>query len=176
MLDAPISGTPVVAAAGKASLFVSGEESVYQRVRPVLDFATSVPLVGRFGTGSKLKYIANLLIGIHIAAAAEAIALAERAGVDPELAIETISGSVAASEMFRHRAPRMVQRDFAAPMNDVDAFLKDVDLIQEFARTAGVDAALFQAAGKLYQRAADHGLGDQELSSIVTLLADEPER
>lgn len=172
MLDAPISGTPVVAAEGNASLFVSGEESTYERVRPALGFAAHAPLVGPFGTGSKLKYIANLLIGIHIAATAEAMALAERAGVDAELVIATISGSVAASEMFRHRAARMAYRDFDAPMNDVDAFLKDVDLIHTFARSAGAETALFGAAGELYRRAAGAGLGDKELSSIVTLLTD----
>jgi 3-hydroxyisobutyrate dehydrogenase len=170
MLDAPISGTPIVAAAGKASLFVSGEASAYEKVRPALDFAASAPLVGAFGTGSKLKYIANLLIGIHIAAAAEAVALAEHSGVDPQLLIETISGSVAASEMFRHRAAKMADRDFDAPMNDVNAFLKDVELIKGFARSSGAHAPLFQRASELYQSAAIQGLGDKELSAIVTLL------
>ncbi len=172
MLDAPISGTPTVAASGKASLFVSGDAATYERVRPVLGFAASAPLVGPFGTGTKLKYIANLLIGIHIAAAAEAMALTERAGVDPELAIELISGSVAASEMFRHRAPRMAQRDFDAPMNDVNAFLKDVALIRQFVQASGADAGLFELAGQLYERAAAEGLGDKELSAVVTLLTD----
>ena len=172
MLDAPISGTPTVAAEGKASLFVSGDEVAYRLAEPYLSFAASAPLVGPFGTGSKLKYIANLLIGIHIAAAAEAMALAGRAGVDQDLVIDTISRSVAASEMFRHRAPRMARRDFEAPMNDVNAFLKDVELIEEFARSAGADAPLFQTAGDLYRRAAGEGLGDKELSAIVTLMSE----
>ena len=173
MLDAPISGTPSVAAEGRASLFVSGEEAAYRQAEPYLTFAGSAPLVGPFGTGSKLKYIANLLIGIHIAAAAEAMALAERAGVDPDLVVETISHSVAASEMFRHRAPRMARRDFEAPMNDVNAFLKDVELIEEFAHSAAAAAPLFTTAGELYRRAAGQGLGEKELSAIVTLLADD---
>jgi putative dehydrogenase len=173
MLDAPISGTPLVAAAGKATLFVSGEPDVYQRVRPVFEFAAAAPLVGPFGAGTKLKYIANLLIGIHIAAAAEAIALAEHAGVDAQMVVELISGSVAASEMFRHRAPRMVQRDFDAPMNDVNAFLKDVALISDFARSTGSQTDLFDVAGRLYARAAERGLGEKELSAVVTLLRDD---
>lgn len=172
MLDAPISGTPAVAAAGKASLFVSGEEAVYDRVRAELAFAAVTPLVGPFGAGTKLKYIANLLIGIHIAATAEAIALAERSDLDLGVVVELISGSVASSEMFRHRAPRMVQRDFDAPMNDVNAFLKDVRLIREYTASTRSSSALFEVAAQLYERTADQGLGEKELASVITLLTD----
>jgi len=175
MLDAPISGSPVVVANGKASLFVSGPEDAYRQVRPFLGFAASAPLVGPFGTGSKLKFIANLLIGIHIAAAAEAIALAERAGLDSELVIATISNSVAASEMFRQRARRMVDRDFDAPMNDINSFLKDVELIQDFASQSGATSALFDLSSGLFRSAAESGLGEKEVAAIVTLLAEGKE-
>jgi 3-hydroxyisobutyrate dehydrogenase-like beta-hydroxyacid dehydrogenase len=170
MLDAPISGSPKVVAEGKASLFVSGPEDVYRQVRPFLDFAASARLVGPFGTGSKLKFIANLLIGIHIAAAAEAIALAEHAGLDADLVIDTISNSVAASEMFRQRAQRMARRDFDAPMNDINSFLKDVELIQDFVGQSAATSALFDLSGGLYTRAAEFGLGEKEVAAIVTLL------
>jgi putative dehydrogenase len=175
MLDAPISGSPVVVANGKASLFVSGPEDAYRQVSPFLGFAASAPLVGPFGTGSKLKFIANLLIGIHIAAAAEAIALAERAGLDSELVIATISNSVAASEMFRQRARRMVDRDFDAPMNDINSFLKDVELIQDFASQSAATSALFDLSSGLFRSAAESGLGEKEVAAIVTLLAEGKE-
>jgi L-threonate 2-dehydrogenase len=175
MLDAPISGSPVVVANGKASLFVSGAQGAYQQALPFLDFAVSAPLVGPFGTGSKLKFVANLLIGIHIAAAAEAMALAELAGLDSDLVIKTISNSVAASEMFRQRAQRMADRDFDAPMNDIGSFLKDVELIQDFASQSTATSALFDLSGGLFRRAAESGLGDKEVAAIVTLLAEGKE-
>jgi L-threonate 2-dehydrogenase len=164
-----------VVANGKASLFVSGAQGAYQQALPFLDFAVSAPLVGPFGTGSKLKFIANLLIGIHIAAAAEAMALAELAGLDSDLVIKTISNSVAASEMFRQRAQRMADRDFDAPMNDIGSFLKDVELIQDFASQSTATSALFDLSGGLFRRAAESGLGDKEVAAIVTLLAEGKE-
>lgn len=170
MLDAPISGSPKIVAAGKASLFVSGSEDAYRTASPFFDFAASARLVGPFGTGSKLKFIANLLIGIHIAAAAEAIALAERAGLDLNLVIDTISNSVAASEMFRQRSQRMANRDFDEPMNDINSFLKDVELIQGFANQSAATSALFDVSSDLYRRAAEIGLGEKEVAAIVTLL------
>src|SRR5580704_153000 len=135
MLDAPISGTGPQAQTKDITIFASGDRADFERARATLAcVARSVRLVGPFGAGSKLKYIANLLVAIHIVGAAEAIVLGEKAGLDPSMLVEVLVDSAATSRMLEVRGPSMATRQYATPMMKVDVFQKDLDIIGNFAK------------------------------------------
>ncbi len=147
MLDAPISGTGPQATAKDIAIFASGDRADFERARNVLShFARSVRYVGPFGAGSKMKYIANLLVAIHIVGAAEAIVLGEKAGLDPSLLVEVLADSAATSRMLEVRGPSMATSAYATPMMKVDVFQKDLDIIANFAKQSKCPVPLFSSA------------------------------
>ncbi len=171
MLDAPISGTGPQATAKDISIFASGERSDFERARGVLShFARSVRYVGPFGAGSKMKYIANLLVAIHIVGAAEAIVLGEKAGLDPSLLVEVLADSAATSRMLEVRGPSMATGNYAIPMMKVDIFQKDLDIIANFARQSRCPAPLFGASVPFFTAAAAQGMGSQDTAAVVSVL------
>jgi 3-hydroxyisobutyrate dehydrogenase-like beta-hydroxyacid dehydrogenase len=171
MLDAPISGTGPQAQAKDIAIFVSGDRADCERARPVLALlARTVRYVGPFGAGSKLKYIANLLVAIHIAGAAEAIVLGEKAGLDPSVLVEVLTDSAATSRMFEVRGPSMAAGTFASPMMKVDVFQKDLDIIADFAKQSKCPLPLFSASVPLYTAAVAQGLGLQDTAAVISVL------
>ena len=125
---------------------------------------------GPFGAGSKLKFIANLLVAIHIAAAAEAIVLGEKAGLDPSFLVEVLADSAATSRMLEVRGPSMATRNFATPMMKVDVFQKDLDIIASFAKQSKCPAPLFSASVPLFTAVAAQGMGLQDTAAVVSVL------
>ena len=171
MLDAPISGTGPQAATKDIAIFASGDRIDFQRVRDTLaHLARSVRYVGSFGAGSKLKYIANLLVAIHIVGAAEAIVLGEKAGLDPSMLVEVLADSAATSRMLEVRGPSMATGAYATPMMKVDVFQKDLEIIANFAKQAQCPVPLFSASVPLFTAVAAQGMGLQDTAAVVSVL------
>jgi putative dehydrogenase len=171
MLDAPISGTGPQAEAKDITIFASGDRAEFERVRTLLShFARSVRYVGPFGSGSKMKYIANLLVAIHIVGAAEAIVLGEKAGLDASTLVEVLAASAATSRMLEVRGPSMATGAYATPMMKVDVFQKDLDIIANFAKQAQCPVPLFSASVPFYTAVAAQGMGLQDTAAVVSVL------
>jgi 3-hydroxyisobutyrate dehydrogenase len=175
VVDAPISGGPVRAGNGELLVVVGADEEALALAKPVLDrLASSLILVGpRIGDGQLLKVINQLLAGVHIAAAAEAVALARGVGLDPATVINALTGGAAHSFMLADRGPRMVEVYEHEPevKSRVDIFVKDMGIVADVARQAHVATPLAIAAQDLYRQADEAGLGAQDDSSVVTILS-----
>lgn len=181
VVDAPVSGGPVRAGNGDLLILVGGADKNVARVRPVLDrLSSTLTVVGqRVGDGQLLKVINQLLAGVHIAAAAEAIALARGAGIDPSAVVEVLSAGAAGSFMLSDRGPRMLEALAGEPgvKSRVDIFVKDMGLVATLARSVGVATPVASAAQQLYLLAENAGLGANDDSSVVRLLGrDRGER
>ncbi len=171
MLDAPISGTGPQARSKDITIFASGDRAEFDRVHDTLaHFARSVRYVGPFGAGSKLKYIANLLVAIHIVGAAEAIVLGEKAGLDPGMLVEVLADSAATSRMLEVRGPSMAASTYATPMMKVDVFQKDLEIIANFAKQSKCPVPLFSASVPLFTAVAAQGRGLQDTAAVVAVL------
>jgi L-threonate 2-dehydrogenase len=171
MLDAPISGTGPQAAAKDIAVFASGDRAEFDRARDTLShFARAVRYVGPFGTGSKLKFIANLLVAIHIAGAAEAIVLGEKAGLDPSMLVEVLADSAATSRMLEVRGPSMATGAYATPMMKVDVFQKDLNIIANFAKQSQCPVPLFGTVLPLFSAVAAQGMGLEDTAAVVSVL------
>jgi 3-hydroxyisobutyrate dehydrogenase len=177
LIDAPISGGPVRAGQGDLLIVVGAAENALATAQPVLDhLASTLTIVGtRPGDGQALKAINQLLAGVHIAAAAEAIALARGLGLDPAVVIEALSKGAAGSFMFSDRGPRMLQAytGGAEVKSRVDIFVKDMGIVTGVGQDAHVPLPLAAAAHQLYLIAEAAGLGAQDDSSVVTILSPD---
>lgn len=177
LVDAPISGGPVRAGQGDLLIVVGAGDSALAATRPVLEhLASTLTIVGpRPGDGQALKTINQLLAGVHIAAAAEAIALARGLGLDPEVVIAALSQGAAGSFMFADRGPRMLQAytGGAEVKSRVDIFVKDMGIVTSVGRSAHVPLPLAAAAQQLYLIAEAAGLGAADDSSVVTVLSPD---
>ena len=170
-LDCPISGTSAMVARGDGIIFVGGDHAVYERWRPMLE--TILPRaihVGVAGQAMVLKLVANLLVAVHSAAAAEALSMVERASLDVPQALELLGSSAATSRMLEVRGPLIAKRDFPAQMK-LDLFMKDLHLIREAAATLGAPVPLTDVAERLYAAAQAAGHGSEDLAVVVTALA-----
>jgi 3-hydroxyisobutyrate dehydrogenase len=179
LVDAPISGGPVRAGNGDLLIVVGADDTTLETVRPVLDhLASTHTIVGpRPGDGQALKTINQLLAGVHIAAAAEAIALARGLGLDPAVVIEALSQGAAGSFMFADRGPRMLQAytGGAEVKSRVDIFVKDMGIVTDVGRTSHVPLPVAAAAQQLFLIAEAAGLGARDDSSVVTVLSPDTE-
>jgi 3-hydroxyisobutyrate dehydrogenase len=179
LVDAPISGGPVRAGNGDLLIVVGATKDALAAAQPVLDhLASTLTIVGpRPGDGQALKSINQLLAGVHIAAAAEAIALARGLGLDPAVVINALSKGAAGSFMFADRGPRMLQAytGGAEVKSRVDIFVKDMGIVTSVGRTCHVPLPLAAAAEQLYLIAEAGGLGAQDDSSVVTILSPASE-
>lgn len=173
MMDAPVSGTGSQAAAKDITVLASGNRADYDRAEPLLkDIARAVHYVGTFGAGSKMKYVANLLVTIHTLAAAEAIALAEKAGLDPKLMVELLARSGGGSTMLQVRGASMAAGTYQTPMMKVDVFQKDLDIIANFARQTGCAVPLFSASVPYFTAAQAQGMAGYDIGAVVAILRE----
>ena len=169
-LDCPISGTSAMVERGEGIVFVGGDPSVFGRWRPVLE--TILPravFVGRAGQAMVLKLVANLLVALHSAAAAEALLMARKAGLDLELVLDILGRSAASSRMLEVRGPLVARGEFP-PQMKLDLFMKDLHLIQDAARSVGAPLPLTDVAERLYAAALQAGHGGADLSVVVKAL------
>lgn len=163
LLDAPISGMPSMVAARTATIFASGDDGAFQRARAVLEAITPrVRLVGGFGSGSVTKYVAHLLLAVHNLAAAEALHLARRAGMELEPLLDVLSGTIAHSAVLAARGPTMVSGRFRPAPGPVDTLIEGLEQVDVFARTVDAPTPLMDLALRLYgdARSAGHGADD----------------
>jgi 3-hydroxyisobutyrate dehydrogenase-like beta-hydroxyacid dehydrogenase len=169
-LDCPVSGTSGMVERGDGIIFVGGPRALYDRWRPLLESVLPrAVFIGPAGQAMVLKLVANLLVALNSAAAAEALSMTERSGLDPRLALEVLTGSAATSRMLEVRGPMIVQRRFPAQMK-LDLFMKDLHLIQEAAAAVGAPLPLTDVAERLYASARDAGHAGADLAVVVTAL------
>jgi L-threonate 2-dehydrogenase len=174
LLDCPISGSPAMVAPRLATTFASGERDSIDAVRPVLD-SISGPWVytGEFGTGASMKYVANMLLAAHMAAAAEAMQLARALGLDLELVQQTLDNSIASSAIWRQRGPVMQARQWTPAPGPIATLQPILTQIAAAAGGAGLDPPVFGAARALFDRALSQGWGDLDIAAVHDLLAGQ---
>ena len=172
MIDAPVSGGAAKAAAGEMTIMASGAPEAFAKCAPVFDaIAARVYRLGdRPGPGSKVKMINQLLAGVHIAAACEAMALGIRAGADPQTLYEVISNSAGSSWMFQNRVPHILAGDYT-PLSAVNIFVKDLGIVLDTAKKFAFPLPLTAAAHQLYLAAAAQGHGLEDDASVVKVYA-----
>jgi len=169
-LDCPVSGTTSMIERGDGSFLVGGERGLYERWRPILESALPrVVHIGRVGQAMTLKLVANLLVALHSAAAAEALTLARKAGLDLDLALDVLNSSAAASVMLKVRGPMVIRNEFPAQMK-LDLFMKDIHLMQEAAAAVGAPLPFTDLAERLYAAAQAAGHGAEDLAVVVTAI------
>jgi len=174
VLDAPVSGTGLQAADATLVVYCSGPEAAYERVKPFFDLISQKSYdLGEFGNGSRMKYIANLLVTVHTLATAEAHGLGSAAGLDPELVQEVISAGVGSSKIFDIRGPMVAASSYEPPSARLAIIAKDAGIIAEFARAAGASTPLLDAAIPIFEQGKSDGFGDLD-AAAVRLLLDGP--
>jgi len=169
-LDAPISGGAAKAAAGQITMMTAGRPEVYEKCGAVLDgMAAKVYRLGdRAGAGSKVKVINQLLAGVHIAAAAEAMALGLREGVDPAALYEVITHSAGNSWMFENRMAHVLAGDYT-PLSAVDIFVKDLGLVLDLARASKFPLPLSSTAHQMFMQASTAGFAKEDDSAVIKI-------
>lgn len=172
MADAPLSGTGAQARTGDLVAFVSADEQSDrdQAISVLRRFTRAQYDVGVFGNGSKYKYVANLLVAVHNVAAAEALVLAERAGLDLESVLVAVGDGAGSSRMLEIRGPLMAERAYTDPSVRLEVFGKDVAIITEFAAEVGAQAPLLAASSDIYRAALAAGLADQDTACVAEVL------
>ncbi len=168
LIDAPVSGGAARAAKGELSVMGSGAKAAFKKADAVLKaIAIKVYELGdAAGTGSKVKMINQLLAGVHIAAAAEAIALGIRTGADPKVIYEVISNSAGSSWMFQNRVPHILDGDYT-PLSAVNIFVKDLGIVLDSAKKMTFPLPITAAAHQMFLAAAGAGLGYEDDISVV---------
>ena len=171
MLDCPVSGTGAQAVKRDLVLFASGDPAAIERARPVLTaVAYDVRDVGAFGTGIKIKYVANLLVAIHNVAAAEALLLAERSGLDVQFVLDAVSGGAGGSRMLQLRGPLMAREEYEPATMKIDVFQKDIDLIRRHGSAVGSPLPLLEACLPVYDGAMKQDRGKQDTACVFSVL------
>jgi 3-hydroxyisobutyrate dehydrogenase-like beta-hydroxyacid dehydrogenase len=171
LLDCPISGTGAQAAAKDIAVYASGERRAFNRCRRVFDgFARSTYYCGAFGVGSKLKFVANLLVTIHNLSTAEAMVVGEKAGVDLGLLYRVISDGAGASRMFQVRGPLMVRGRYLPAHMKSKIYQKDIDIIRAFVRRLKCPTPLFDGSIPYYTAALRQGFALEDTASIHAVL------
>ena len=170
-LDCPLSGTGAQAKNRDLVVYASGDSNaIAQCMNLFADFAKQSADLGRFGNGSRMKFIANHLVAIHNVAAAEAMILAERAGLDPKMVVDMIGPGAGGSRMFQMRAPMMVEGVYEPATMKVSTWKKDMAIIAEFADDVGCATPLFTLTQPVYAEAIAMGLGDQDTAAVFEVL------
>jgi putative dehydrogenase len=169
-LDAPISGGAQRAAQGELTILASGSAAAFARARPALDAmaAKLYELGDAAGQGAAFKMINQLLAGVHIAAASEAITFAARQGLDLQKVYEVITASAGNSWMFENRMPHVIAGDYK-PRSAVEIFVKDLGIVQDMARNARFPATLASAALQMFLMASASGMGRDDDASVARL-------
>jgi len=170
MLDAPISGGAAKAASGEMTMMTAGRPAAYAKAGDALDaMAGKVYRLGdAAGPGSKVKIINQLLAGVHIAAAAEAMALGLREGVDPAALYEVITHSAGNSWMFENRMAHVIAGDYT-PLSAVDIFVKDLGLVLDTARATKFPLPLSATAHQMFMQASSAGHGKEDDSGVIKI-------
>lgn len=173
MLDCPLSGTGAQAAAKDLLVYASGDAQAIQACDAVFRaFSRAHHNLGEFGNGTKMKYIANLLVAIHNVAAGEAFVLGMKAGLDPEQIYQVVGDGAGGSRMFSVRGPLMVANQYEPATMKVEIWQKDMKIISEFAARLNCPTPLLSAAASIYTAAMAQGRGHEDTAAVCAVLAD----
>ena len=180
LLDTPVSGTGLQAADATLVVYSSGSRAGFERAEPIFEtIGRRTYHLGDFGNGTRMKFVANLLVVVHTLAAAEAHALGAASGLRPEVTQEVISAGVGTSAMFDIRGAMMVADSYDPPAARMALILKDARIIGDFARALGTGTPLLDAALPIYRQGLDAGLGDLDAAALRRLFtagaADPPD-
>lgn len=171
LLDCTLSGTGAQARVKDLIVYASGDRKSYNRVTRVLQgFARAHYYVGEFGAGSKVKFVANLLVAIHNVAAAEAMVLAMKSGLDPALVLKVVADGAGSSRMLQIRGPMMVKGDYSEATMKVETWQKDMTVIGEYARKIDCPTPLFSASSAFYTAAMAMGHGAEDTGVVCAVL------
>ncbi|CDG00097.1 L-threonate dehydrogenase [Avibacterium paragallinarum] len=172
MLDAPVSGGAAKAAAGEMTVMASGSAQAFAKLQPVLDaVAGKVYRVGEeIGLGATVKIIHQLLAGVHIAAGAEAMALAAKAGIPLDLMYDVVTNAAGNSWMFENRMKHVVEGDYT-PLSMVDIFVKDLGLVNDTAKSLHFPLHLASTAYSMFTEASNAGYGKQDDSAVIKIFS-----
>ena len=170
-IDCPVSGTGAQAATKDLLLYPSGDSTVIAGLKQVIaGFTRGYYDVGAYGNGSRMKYIANHLVAIHNVASAEAMILAEKAGLDLDVVVECIGNGAGASRMFQMRAPLMAHGAYEPATMKMSVWQKDMDTIRDFARDLGVATPMFDMTRPLYDQALVEGRDNEDTAAVFSVL------
>jgi putative dehydrogenase len=170
-LDCPVSGTGAQAAVRDLVIYASGDSRAIARLKPLfLGFSRAVHDLGAYGNGSRMKYVANLLVAIHNVASAEAMVLGMKAGLDPRQVLELVKIGAGNSRVFELRAPMMVENNYERATMKIKVWQKDMDVIGAFATSLGVPTPLFSATIPLYASAMSMGHAADDTAAVCAVL------
>lgn len=171
MLDCPVSGTGAQAKLKDLVVYASGDAREIKRLRPMFAaFTRALYEVGEFGNGSRMKYVANLLVAIHNVASAEAMVLGMKAGLPPQLVHDLVKAGVGTSRVFELRAPMMVKNNYKTPTMKIAVWQKDMDVIGSYARKIRVATPMFDASKAIYKKALTSGRGGEDTAVVCAVL------
>jgi 3-hydroxyisobutyrate dehydrogenase-like beta-hydroxyacid dehydrogenase len=171
LLDCPLSGTGAQAKTGDLVVFASGERNAFSKTTDVLKgFSRAQHYLGEFGNGSKMKYVANLMVAIHNVSAAEAFVLGMKAGLTPQAIYEVQANGAGTSRMFQVRGPMMVKGRYDDVTMKNEVWQKDMKIIGEFATRLGVPTPLFNASAAVYSGAMAQGYGKLDTGAVCAVL------
>jgi len=171
LLDCPVSGTGSQAANRDLVFYASGDSKSIGRLAPMFgDFGRKVYDVGGFGNGSKMKYVANLLVAINNVASAEAMVLGMKAGLPPQLIFDLVKAGAGNSRVFELRAPMMVKGNYKDVTMKIDVWDKDMQVIGAYARKIKVPTPMFDATKGIYIKAMKTGFGNQDTAAVCAVL------
>jgi putative dehydrogenase len=170
-LDCPLSGTGAQAKNRDLVVYASGDSNSIARCAGLFsDFAKQSADLGAYGNGSRMKFVANHLVAIHNVATAEAMILAQRAGLDPKMVVDMVGPGAGGSRMFQMRAPMMIEGVYEPATMKVSTWKKDMAIIAEFADDIGCATPLFTLTQPVYTEAMAMGLGDQDTAAVFEVL------
>jgi 3-hydroxyisobutyrate dehydrogenase-like beta-hydroxyacid dehydrogenase len=171
MIDCPVSGTGSQAKTRDLVFYASGDAKAIARLRPVLmGFGRHVFDVGQFGNGSRMKYVANLLVAINNVASAEAMVLGMKAGLDPQMIVDLITAGAGNSRVFELRAPMMAKGRYDDVTMKISVWDKDMQVIGDFARKIRVPTPIFNATKGIYVKAMKSGFGNRDTAAVCAVL------
>lgn len=176
-LDCPLSGTGAQAAVRDLVVYASGDKAAIACCAELFaDFAKQNADLGEYGNGSRMKFVANHLVAIHNVASAEAMLLAERAGLDLNQVIEMVAPGAGGSRMFQMRAPMMAKRAYEPATMRISTWKKDMAIIEEFANGLGLETPMFTLTQPVYTQAMAMGLGPQDTAAVFEVLKANDEK
>ena len=171
MLDCPISGTGSQAKTKDLVVYASGDSKAIRKLKPLFaGFARAAHDLGVFGNGSRMKYVANLLVAINNVAAAEAMVLGIKAGLDPQTVLEMVTTGAGNSRVFELRAPMMVKDRYDEATMKISVWQKDMAVIGQFAREIGVPTPMFDASVPVYNKAMKSGHAEHDTAAVCAVL------
>ena len=171
LLDCPMSGTGAQAKVKDLVVYASGGAAEIKKLRPLFaGFTRAVHDVGEFGNGSRMKYVANLLVAIHNVASAEAMVLGMKAGLPPQVIFDLVKIGAGNSRIFELRGPMMVKNDYADATMKISVWQKDMDVIGSYARKIRAPTPMFDASKAVYNKALASGRGAQDSAAVCAVL------